>query len=77
MTAEKLDEPTLRDLNAQLERAFIEEYLRTHGWDPRLVRSLPPEQLTELLKDACLYASAKLAEVEARAHYVQEIHRRD
>jgi hypothetical protein len=77
MSGAPMDEATLKDLNAQLERAFIEEYLRSHGWDPHIVQALPADEMAAVLREACLYASAKLAEVEARAHYVQEIHRRE
>jgi hypothetical protein len=62
-----------RDPEAQLERAFIEEFLRTRGHDLRSVQALPPADRQPLLERAALYAAAKLAEVEARAHYIHEL----
>jgi hypothetical protein len=34
----------------------------------------PNAELELLMKQACTYASGKLAEVEARAHFVHDIH---
>jgi hypothetical protein len=76
MGAERLDRPPLVDLIAELERAFINEYLASHGYDRLTVASLSEEAHRALLKEANLYASAKLSEVEARAHYVHDIHGR-
>jgi hypothetical protein len=67
-------EQGIGDPLAQLERTFIEEFLRAHGVDPQAVRTLPAEQATALLKGASVYAATKLTEVEARAHFVHEIH---
>ena len=59
---------------AQLERALIDEFLRTHGYDPANVSGPPNAELELLMKQAYTYASGKLAEVEARAHFVHDIH---
>ena len=56
-----------------LEAALIDEYLEAHGQDHTSVRALPEEQARHLLTDASVYASSKLSEVEARAHYVHEL----
>jgi hypothetical protein len=76
MNAEHLDRRPLVDLIAELERALINEYLASHGYDPLTAASLSEEAQRALFKEASLYASAKLCEVEARAHYVQDIHGR-
>ncbi len=76
MDDERLDRPPLVDLIAELERAFINEYLASHGYGPLTRASLSEEAHRALLKEASLYASAKLSEVEARAHYIQDIHGR-
>jgi hypothetical protein len=76
MVAERLDVPPLVDLTAELERAFIDEYLISHGYDPLRLAALSDVEQRELLTRACLHASAKLAEVESRAHYLQDIHGR-
>ena len=73
MTAERADVP-MEDPQASLERAFIEEYLKTRGYSLHSLHDLPVDQVTALLKSASLYAATKLAEVEARAAYVHEIH---
>lgn len=73
MTAERAD-VRMEDPQAALERAFIEQYLRSRGQTLRSLHELPAEQVKALLKDATLYAATRLAEVEARAAYVHEIH---
>jgi hypothetical protein len=65
------------DPEGQLERAFIDEYLRLHGHDPATVRLLPEAEAIMLLEAASIYAGGKLAELESRAHYVHDIHARD
>jgi hypothetical protein len=59
----------------ELERSLIDEYLHSVGQDPHTLDDLPPEQRTILLREASVYASGKLMEVESRSHYLQEIHR--
>jgi hypothetical protein len=67
----------MADPEAQLERAFIDEYLRLHGHDPLTVRSLPEAQVMTLLEAASTYAAGRLAEFQSRAHYVHDIHLKD
>ena len=62
------------DPNATLERALIDEFILSHGYDPASVRELPDDQRRRLLSDAAKHAAARLAEMEARAHYVHELH---
>ena len=64
----------LEDPLGQLERAFIEEFVRREGHDPLMLHELPESQRHALLKDASTYASGKLTEVESRAHFVHDIH---
>lgn len=66
--------PTVRNVEAPLETALIDEFLRTSGYDPAAVQGLPPAQRERLMTQASAYASGKLAEVEARAHFVQGLH---
>jgi uncharacterized protein (DUF2336 family) len=74
MVAERRDVP-LEDPQARLERALVDEYLRrTSGCDMHTVHQLGAERARALLREAELYAAAKLAEVEARATYVHDIH---
>ena len=67
----------MEDPQAQLERAFIDEYIRLHGHDPDAVRLLPQAEVMTLLEAASVYAAGKLAEFESRAHYVHDIHSKD
>ncbi len=58
----------------ELERTLIDGYVRARGFDPSKLNDLPEEEQNALLKDASVYASAKMAEVESRSHFVHEIH---
>jgi len=66
--------PGPTDPLAQLERAFIAEFLRARGYDPDRLHELPEAEVHQLLTQASVHASAKLMEVESRAHYVSELH---
>ena len=68
------DTPPQDDRHAQLERAFIAEYLLRHQRTPESIRELPPDKAEGLLKEAALYASGRLCEVESRAHLLAELH---
>jgi hypothetical protein len=69
------DTPRQEDPRAQLERAFIEEYLRSRHLTLDALKRLPASEADALLHDASLFASGRLAEVESRAHLVDELHR--
>ena len=64
----------LEQPQAALERAIIDDYLRNRGFDPERVKRDATPQTIGLLREAALYAGARLAEHEARAHYVNELH---
>jgi hypothetical protein len=68
------DVTPVQDHEAKLERALIEEYLREHGHTLQDLESLAEDARRQLLQDASMYAAGRLAEIEARAHYVKEIH---
>ena len=74
MSADRPDTAALHDPQGQLERAFIDEFVRRQGYDPLTLNELPEPQRTALLKEASTYAAAKLTEVESRAHFIHEIH---
>jgi hypothetical protein len=57
-----------------LERAYLEQYLQGLGFSLASLANLPPEQATQLMKAASLYASMQLAEVETRSHLVEDMH---
>lgn len=66
--------PDSRPPLAQLESALIEQFLRARGHDAGSLAALPAAEREALLKDASLYASVKMAEVESRSHFVDDIH---
>jgi hypothetical protein len=76
MNAERSELAAPEDPQGQLERAFIDEFLRLRGHDRVSLKSLPEQQVNLLMKQASVYASGKLSEVESRAHFVHEIHGR-
>jgi hypothetical protein len=68
------DTPARSDQTAQLEQAFILEFIERQGYTLEEVRALPAAEADALRKAASSYASARLAEMESRAQYVHEIH---
>ena len=61
--------------NASLENLLIEEFLESRGHTRRSVRKLAAAEASAVLRAANEHASVRLAEIEARARYIQEIHR--
>jgi len=74
MNNKKNDAALMGDANAPLERTFIEEYLRSQGYSLEELDQLSKKLRRKLMADASKYASLKLEEIEARAHFVEEIH---
>ena len=74
MNSDSHDTPPTQDKYAQLERALIEEFLRMNGHDFQSVLTLAEDRRIALLTQASVFAAVKLAEVEAKAHYLHEIH---
>jgi len=64
----------IEDPNALLEKALIEEYLKEKGYSHDDLKKLPADLVEKLMKEASQYASLKMEEVEARAHFVKELH---
>ncbi|MBI2334162.1 MAG: hypothetical protein HYU84_18710 [Chloroflexi bacterium] len=64
----------VEDPNAMLEKALIEEFLKQKGYTHEDLKKLPAELVEKLMKEASQYASLKMEEVEARAHFVKELH---
>ena len=57
-----------------LERKLIEEYLSEKGYHLSDLQALPEREARRLMREACKYASLKLAEVESRAQLRKDIH---
>ena len=72
--ASEPDDYVQSDPDATLERAFIAEYLERHGHTRVTIHDLPVAEATVLMREASIYASARLSEVESRAHYIHDIH---
>jgi hypothetical protein len=68
------DAPESKDPVAELERAFIDEFLERSGHTVASVRALPETEREQVMAAASRYASGRLAEVEARAHLVSDLH---
>jgi hypothetical protein len=68
-TKTHLEEPL-----AQLERQLISAYLAGAGHDLDALRERDDAEARKLLAEASRYASGKLSEVEARSHFVRELH---
>ncbi len=73
--------PPMEEPEAPLERMYMESYLQRRGYtlhcggQPlRSICDLPESEAKRLMTGASAYASTKLAEVETRAHFVEEIH---
>jgi hypothetical protein len=74
MNAEQSERRMVQAPLAELERALIDTYIHARGFDDQKLAELPDPERDALFKEASLYASAKLAEVELRAHYLHDIH---
>lgn len=68
------DTEPIEDPNAMMEKALIEEFLKQKGYTHEDLKKLPAELVEKLMREASQYASLKMEEVEARAHFVKELH---
>jgi hypothetical protein len=68
------EECTEEGPQSALERKLIEEYLSEKGYHLSDLQALPEREARRLMREACRYASLKLAEVESRAQLRKEIH---
>lgn len=74
MTTTELTRTSLEEPLAQLERQLISAYLAGAGHDFDALLAREDEAARKLLAEASRYASGKLSEVEARSHFVRELH---
>ena len=70
-----IDFPPIEHHEAKLERALVDEFLVLRGYSRADLAELSEDARGLLLRQARMHASERLAEIEARAHYVHEIHR--
>lgn len=73
---ERFETPS-EDPEAKLERALMEEFLRGQGVSFAELEPLPEDSRRHLLEGAAMYAAQRLAEIGARAHYVEDLHQHD
>ena len=64
----------MEDPNALLENALIKEYLKEKGYSHEDLKNLPADLVEKLMKEATQYASLKMEEVQARAHFINDLH---
>jgi hypothetical protein len=62
-----------QETQAAFERALMDEYLREQGHTRHSMATLPPDRRAALLRGATAFATLRLAEIESRAHFVDEI----
>jgi len=65
---------TVEEIHALLERCLIEEYLKSKGHTKESLKSLPKNEADQILREASTFASGKLAEIEIRAHFADDLH---
>ncbi|MBN1450543.1 MAG: hypothetical protein JW963_05960 [Anaerolineales bacterium] len=68
------DQARFEEFNTSPEKNFIEDYLEEKGYTLADLKHLDPAQARQLMKEACVYASNKLAEIELRADFVHRLH---
>jgi hypothetical protein len=68
-----IDKSATEGPQSALERKYIQEYLESKGFSLENLDGLPKEERQQLMREACKYASLKLAEVESRAKFRHEI----
>jgi hypothetical protein len=56
-----------------LERQLVTDFLRDKGYRMEDLHKLPAEQVAALMKEACQYASLKLADIEAKSIFRKTI----
>lgn len=69
-----LSECASKGHQSSLERSLIRQFLRSKGYQVADLRCLSRAEARELMIAACIYASLKLAEIESRAKFREDIH---
>ena len=74
MGAPQVSHETGEGPQSTLERKYIQEYLHSNGVSLENLGKLPKDEQQYLMREASIYASLKLAEVESRAKFRHDIH---
>ena len=67
------DRPPLEEPLAKLERRLIAEYVAAAGHDLEALLARHDDEARKILAEASLSATATLAEVESRSHYLHSL----
>lgn len=73
MASHEIDRSQIEDPLAALERLLIGEYVTAAGLNLAELLQRHDEQATRILAEASRHAGVKLAEVEARSHYLRKL----
>ncbi len=65
----------MEDPEAVLEMMLINQYLKSHGCSIKDLCILPSDAAKKLMTEACKFASARLAEIDAKTQFRIDIHR--
>ena len=68
-----VDECMSKGPESALEKHLVEDYLKTKSYTLEELHRLPPEVAKPLMKEACSYASLKLAELESKSKFRDDI----
>jgi len=74
MKPNNLEQPALEEPLARLERQLISAYLAGAGQNVHDLMTRDDDAARQLLAEASLYASERLSEIEARAHFLKKLH---
>jgi hypothetical protein len=64
-----LDRNLLESPQSGLERKLIAEFLLSKGYRKSDLQNMPEEQRKALMKEACIYAAVRLADIEAKSKF--------
>ena len=73
MTTSNTDRPPLEEPLAELERELITAYVLGAGQDLQHLLAQDDDRSRSLLAAASQYATARLAEIETRSHYLRSL----
>jgi hypothetical protein len=73
MTTDTIDTTAMEEPLAELERHLIAAFIAGAGQDVQSLTSRHDDEARSLLAQASRYASEKMAEVEARSHYLHSL----
>jgi hypothetical protein len=74
MATRDFDRPPIEEPLAELERQLITAFLAGAGHDYQSLVARDDPEAHRLLAEASRYAATRLTEVEARSHYIRQLH---